>query len=44
VPVWVYLAWGDEAPWRTLAGGGLILAGLAVRYLGGAPRSRSVTK
>ena len=44
VPVWVYLAWGDEVSWWTLAGGGLILAGLAVRYLGGAPRASAATK
>jgi drug/metabolite transporter (DMT)-like permease len=32
LPVWVYLAWGEvPAPW-TLVGGGLILAGLALRY------------
>lgn len=34
LPAWVYLAWGSEFPaWWTLAGGGLILTGLAVRYL-----------
>lgn len=33
VPVWVYLAWGDKPAWWTLAGGGLILLGLAIRYL-----------
>jgi drug/metabolite transporter, DME family len=33
VPVWVYLAWGDAPAWWTLVGGGLILAGLAIRYL-----------
>jgi drug/metabolite transporter (DMT)-like permease len=33
VPVWVYLAWGDRPAWWTLAGGGLILVGLAIRYL-----------
>jgi drug/metabolite transporter (DMT)-like permease len=37
VPVWVFLAWGHlasyEPPrWWTFAGGGLILAGLALRY------------
>src|SRR5262249_12399549 len=33
VPVWVYLAWGDKPAWWTLVGGGLILTGLAIRYL-----------
>ncbi|MFO0901737.1 MAG: DMT family transporter [Pirellulales bacterium] len=33
VPVWVYLAWGDVPAWWTLAGGGLILAGLVTRYV-----------
>lgn len=33
VPVWVYLAWGDKPAWWTLAGGGLIMLGLAIRYL-----------
>jgi len=33
VPLWVYLAWGDRPAWWTLAGGGLILLGLAIRYL-----------
>ena len=33
VPVWVYLAWGDAPDWWTLVGGGLILVGLAIRYL-----------
>jgi len=32
LPVWVYLAWGEmAAPW-TIVGGGLILAGLFLRY------------
>jgi drug/metabolite transporter (DMT)-like permease len=39
VPLWVYLVWRHEpsyqAPqWWTLAGGGLILLGLGMRYLG----------
>ena len=34
VPVWVLLAWGDPPAWWTLVGGGLILAGLALRYIG----------
>jgi drug/metabolite transporter (DMT)-like permease len=33
VPVWVYLAWGDEPAWWTIAGGALILTGLALRYV-----------
>jgi drug/metabolite transporter (DMT)-like permease len=33
VPVWVYLAWGDKPASWTLVGGGLILVGLAIRYL-----------
>jgi len=40
VPVWVFLAWRHsstyEAPqWWTLGGGGLILTGLLLRYIGG---------
>ncbi len=32
LPLWVYLAWGEmPAPW-TFVGGGLILAGLVLRY------------
>jgi drug/metabolite transporter (DMT)-like permease len=34
VPLWVYLAWGDEVAWWTFVGGGFILAGLAMRYIG----------
>ena len=39
VPVWVFVAWrsapGYEIPtWATMIGGGLILAGLVMRYLG----------
>jgi drug/metabolite transporter (DMT)-like permease len=34
VPVWVFLAWGAPPAWWTLVGGGFILAGLALRYLG----------
>ena len=33
VPLWVYLAWGDQPAWWTLAGGALILVGLAIRFL-----------
>lgn len=40
VPIWVYLAWRhvpsyQPPQWWTLAGGGLILLGLGLRYLGG---------
>jgi DME family drug/metabolite transporter len=39
VPLWVYLAWHSAANytpphWWTLAGGGLILLGLSIRYIG----------
>lgn len=33
VPLWVYLAWGDLPAWWTMAGGGLILVALFIRYL-----------
>ena len=32
-PVWVWLCWGEQVGWPTLIGGGLILGGLALRYL-----------
>ena len=32
MPLWVFLAWGDAPAWWTLAGGGLIFAGLVLRY------------
>lgn len=32
-PVWVFLAWGDVPAWWTVLGGGIILVGLATRYL-----------
>jgi drug/metabolite transporter (DMT)-like permease len=34
VPLWVYMAWGERPAWWTIAGGGLIMLGLAIRYLG----------
>jgi drug/metabolite transporter (DMT)-like permease len=40
VPVWALLAWGIRPDWWTLAGGAMILAGLAVRYLPLTARSR----
>jgi drug/metabolite transporter, DME family len=40
VPVWVYLAWGDQPAWWTLVGGGLILVGLAIRYFSTMPTAR----
>ena len=33
VPVWVLAAWGERPAWWTLVGGGLILVGLAMRYV-----------
>ena len=46
VPVWVFIAWGHldsyQSPrWWTLAGGGLILCGLVLRYLGREPRGKN---
>jgi drug/metabolite transporter, DME family len=32
LPIWVYLAWGEQPAWWTIAGGALILAGLILRY------------
>lgn len=32
MPLWVWLAWGEQPAWWTLAGGGLILVGLLARY------------
>lgn len=32
VPLWVLLVWGETPAWWTVIGGGLILAGLALRY------------
>ena len=32
VPGWFYLAWGDAPTLAAVAGGGLILTGLAMRY------------
>jgi drug/metabolite transporter (DMT)-like permease len=40
VPVWVWLAWGDRPASWTLIGGGLILVGLAIRYLDLLPLGR----
>ncbi|HWB10745.1 MAG TPA: EamA family transporter [Pirellulales bacterium] len=31
-PLWVYLIYGEQPAWWTLAGGGLILSGLVARY------------
>ena len=39
VPVWVYLAWGDEPAWWTIVGGAFILVGLAIRYCEPAARN-----
>ena len=32
VPLWTFLAWNERPAWWTIAGGALILTGLAVRY------------
>ncbi|HEX3600575.1 MAG TPA: EamA family transporter [Lacipirellulaceae bacterium] len=32
-PLWVFLAWGNRPAWWTVAGGSLILVGLAIRFL-----------
>lgn len=34
-PLWVWLTWGERPHWWTLAGGGLIFAGLLLRYVTG---------
>ncbi len=39
VPLWTFLAWNERPAWWTLAGGALILLGLAIRYI--APASPS---
>jgi drug/metabolite transporter (DMT)-like permease len=41
VPLWTLLAWNERPQWWTLAGGGLILAGLAIRYVGSTNESRN---
>ncbi len=33
IPLWVWLCWGESASLPTLCGGGLILGGLAARYV-----------
>jgi len=33
MPLWVWLAWGEQPAWWTIVGGGFILTGLCVRYL-----------
>lgn len=33
VPIWVLLAWGEQPAWWTMAGGGLILLGLMIRFV-----------
>jgi drug/metabolite transporter (DMT)-like permease len=42
-PIWVFVAWRDEIPaWWTLLGGGMILVGLLVRYLGPPPAKKDM--
>lgn len=33
VPIWVFIAWGEMTAWWTIAGGAIILVGLALRYV-----------
>ena len=33
LPVWVYLAWQEPTAWWTMVGAGMILVGLALRYM-----------
>lgn len=42
-PIWVWLCWHEPVGWPTLIGGGLILGGLAVRYLAWPDRPSKVT-
>ena len=42
MPLWVFLAWGDVPAWWTLAGGGLIFAGLLLRYAAAPAKEESV--
>jgi drug/metabolite transporter (DMT)-like permease len=44
VPLWTYLAWNERPAWWTIAGGALILTGLAVRYIGGNSPATSVER
>ena len=39
VPLWVWLAYRDLPAWWTMVGGGLIFAGLLVRYVGPAEKT-----
>lgn len=32
LPIWVLLVWREVPEWWTIAGGGIILAGLLIRY------------
>ncbi len=42
VPLWAWLCWSEHLGWPTLIGGGLILGGLAVRYLAVPDRVQSL--
>ncbi len=44
LPVWVYLAWDEQPATWTLVGGGLILAGLVLRYVVPMLRAREGSK
>lgn len=42
VPLWVWLTWQEVPAWWTLAGGGLIFAGLVLRYVGRAGKDEAI--
>jgi drug/metabolite transporter, DME family len=44
LPLWIYLAWGDQPDHITLIGGGIILVGLILRYLSPTKISQNVSK
>ena len=43
VPLWVVLTWGEMPAWWTVVGAGLILLGLATRYLRAALATRDLS-
>jgi drug/metabolite transporter (DMT)-like permease len=43
LPLWIYLAWGDQPDVVTVIGGAIILVGLMIRYLGPTHTAKPVT-